>query len=146
MDPPLVRGIVRVKPVCLCLAVLALAGCGGGKPGGHTVTVSQYGPYPAATVSGKATPAACTGAARSLAHDGLLMLAHSGADGAYPADLYYVILREDFADFQGRGCDPRYLGAVLRVRLSASQRSALVADLPSAMAQVVRKGLSVTRP
>jgi hypothetical protein len=138
------RGIQRVNRVWLACAVLVLAGCGGGAK--HPVTVSVYGVYPAETVAGKASAAECGSDARAFARDALLLLAHSGADAAYPADLYYVIARGDFADYTDRGCDPRYVGAALRERLTAAQRAALVADLPHVMAQAVSDGLSVTRP
>ena len=77
-----------------------------------------------------------------FARDGLLVLAHSGANAAYPADLYYMIIREDFTDFQARRCDPTLLGAELRRRLTEKQRTDLIADLPYAMGAVIRKGLA----
>ncbi len=77
-----------------------------------------------------------------FARDALLLLAHSGANAAYPADLYYMIIREDFTDFQARRCDPKLLGAELRVRLTQTQRSDLIADLPYAMGAVIQKGLA----
>jgi hypothetical protein len=70
------------------------------------------------------------------------VLAHSGANAAYPADLYYMIIREDFTDFQARRCDPKLLGAELRHRLTDKQRAALLGDLPYAMADVVRSALA----
>ncbi|MGH2972103.1 MAG: hypothetical protein ACRDLE_08265, partial [Gaiellaceae bacterium] len=70
-------------------------------------------------------------------------LAHTGATvAAYPADLYYMTLREDFSDFQARACSPKLLGDALRKRLTARQRAALVADLPTVIAQEVRAGLT----
>jgi len=77
-----------------------------------------------------------------FARDGLLVLAHSGANAAYPADLYYMIIREDFTDFQARRCDPKLLGAELRRRLTEKQRADLLGDLPYAMADVVRRALA----
>jgi hypothetical protein len=135
-----------LKGVWVCLpAALVLGGCGGGSK--HAaVTVGAYGNYPAQTITGSASPAECTMDGRAFARDGLILLRHTGPDAAYPADLYYSILREDFADFTARNCDPRYVGAGLRAELTAKQISALVADLPSVMAKVVRAGLAVTRP
>jgi hypothetical protein len=133
-----IRGVKRVW--VLVFSAL-LAGCGGG---GHrgSVTVPAYGAYPAQTISGSASPAECAKDARLFARDGLLVLAHSGANAAYPADLYYVIIREDFTDFQARRCDPKLLGAELRHRLTEKQRADLLRDLPYAMAAVVRSALA----
>jgi hypothetical protein len=134
--------IRRVKHVWIlpCAAAL-LAGCGGGHRA--TLTVPGYGPYPAQTITGTPSPAECAKDARIFTRDALALLAHSGAN-AYPADLYYSIIREDFADFEARRCDPKVLGPPLRRGLAAKQRAALVADLPSVMAQVVRDGLRGT--
>lgn len=125
------------------LAALALlvAGCGGGGKQ-RAVTVGAYGNFPAQTVTGENSPVECARDGRAFARDSLLLLAHSGANAAYPADLYYSILREDFADFEARGCDPKAIGDALRAKLTARQRTALVADLPAVMAKVVRAGLA----
>lgn len=131
----------RVWVLLLCGG--ALAGCGGG--GRHAVTVQAYGDHPATTVSAaSATPAACAADSRIFARDAVALLAHSSTNAAYPADLYYTIIREDFADFEARGCEPRYLGTALRARLTPAQRAALVADLPRTMADVLRAGLGIT--
>ncbi len=130
-----------MKRVWMAGAVAALlAGCGGG--GHRAVTVGAYGNYPAQTITGAASPAECRRDGNAFARDGLMLLAHSGPNAAYPADLYYSILREDFADFEARGCYPADIGVALRRRLSAAQRAALVADLPETMAKVVRAGLT----
>jgi hypothetical protein len=124
------------------LAALAtlLAGCGATKH--RAVTVGAYGNFPAQTITGVASPAECARDGRAFARGAILLLAHSGPNASYPADLYYSILREEFADFEARGCDPKALGDALRARLTAKQRGALVADLPEVMAKVVRAGLS----
>ena len=106
------------------------------------MTLPAYGNFPAQTISGSPSPAECGKDARIFARDSLPFLAHSSTNAAYPADLYYMILREDFADFQGRRCEPALLGAALRDRLTAKQRSALVDYLPTTMADVVRTGLA----
>ena len=130
-----------MKRVWIAAAVVTLlAGCGATKH--RVVTVGAYGNYPAQTITGAATPAECSRDGNAFARDGLMLLAHSGASAAYPADLYYSILREDFADFEARGCAPKFIGDALRSRLTARQRAALVADLPAVMAKVVRAGLA----
>lgn len=130
-----------MKRVWIAAAVVTLlAGCGGTTR--REVTVGAYGNYPAQTITGTATPVECTRDGNAFAKDGLMLLAHSGASAAYPADLYYSILHEDFADFQARGCDPKFIGDALRSRLTARQRAALVADLPAVIARVVRSGLA----
>jgi hypothetical protein len=70
-----------------------------------------------------------------------MFLAHLRPHGAYPADLYYVILREHLAGFQAHRCDLKLLGSALTRALTARQRRALVAALPKAMAGTVGKGL-----
>jgi hypothetical protein len=117
------------------LVVVLLAACGGGQH--RSTTVGVYGPYPAQTITGKRTPAQCARDAKIFARDSVLFLGHS-AGAAYPADLYYVILREDFSDFAAGLCDPAVLGPALRARLTAKQRATLVADLPAGMATAIR--------
>ncbi len=101
----------RVWVFLLCSAVLA--GCGGGDRR-HTVTVPAYGDHPATTVSASTSPAACAADARIFARDAVALVAHSSTNAAYPSDLYYTIIREDFADFEARACAPRLLGPPLR--------------------------------
>ena len=134
----MIRG---VKRVWVLVFSSLLAGCGGGSHHG-SVTVPAYGAYPAQTISGSNSPAECAKDARIFARDGLLVLAHSGTNAAYPADLYYMIIREDFTDFQSRRCHPKLLGTELRRRLTEKQRADLLGDLPYAMADVVRKALA----
>lgn len=123
------------------LAVLALAGCGGGSHG-HAQTVGAYGSFPAATVAAApGGPANCRKDGEVFARDAKRFVAHSTTTSSYPADLYYMIIREDFADFEARGCAPSYLHDPLVRRLTAAERRALVANLPAAMAARVRAGL-----
>ncbi len=131
-------------------AAAVLAGCGGSSRHAATgtttgtVTVPAYGVFPQTTVrgSGSARSRDCTTDARAFARGALMFLAHSGPEAAYPADLYYVILREDFADFEARRCDSTLLGAELDRRLTAEQRRSLVDGLPRAMAGAVRAALA----
>lgn len=130
-----------MKRVWVLLALAGvLAGCGGAG-GRGSATISGYGVFPATTVTGSHSPAECAKDARIFARDSLAFLAHSGPDAAYPADLYYVILRGDFEDFQARRCDHRLLGDSLERALTPKQRAALVGHLPGSIARVVRDGL-----
>lgn len=123
----------------LAVLALALAGCGTHM---RTQTVGAYGSFAATTVAAlPGGPASCRKDAEIFARDAKRFVAHSTTTSSYPADLYYVILREDFADFRARGCAPSYLRDPLVQGLTAQERRVLVADLPSAMAAVVRAGL-----
>ena len=108
------------------------------------VTVPAYGVFPATTVAaGTAGNAnACRRDAEAFADGARMFLAHSGPRAAYPADLYYVILREAAADFRAHGCPPVLLGAALERMLTAKQRRALIDGLPVSIAQTVRESLS----
>ena len=140
--PPPGKVIRCVKTVwILALAAGLLAGCGGGGHGAKVVTVPAYGEHPAATVSGSYSATECAKDARIFARDALTLVDHTSANAAYPADLYYTIIRSDFADFEARSCGSKVLGAALRAGLTAGQRSVLVANLPKTMAQVVLDGL-----
>ncbi len=132
---------MRRLSLLLAVLTLQLAGCGGGSHG-HTQTVGAYGSFAATTVAAApGGPANCRKDGEIFARDAKLFVAHSTTTAAYPADLYYMILREDFADFEARECAPSYLHDPLVHRLSAAERRVLVADLPAAMAATVRAGL-----
>src|SRR5581483_9352502 len=124
-------------------AALLLAACGGGghPSGSKPVVVPAYGDHPATTVAAGSGGANCAVDAQTFLRDSRIFLDHYGAEAAYPADLYYVILREDFADFQARACAPAVLGKALRAGLSAAERRRFVDALPATMAGVVRQGL-----
>ena len=125
----------------LAVLALALAGCGGGSHG-HAQTVGAYGSFAATTVAAlPGGPANCRKDGEIFARDAKRFVAHSTTSASYPADLYYVILRDDFADFEARECAPSYLHDPLVQRLNASERRVLVANLPAAMAATVRAGL-----
>lgn len=124
------------------IAILLLAGCGGGGHRPRAVTVGSYGAFPAQTIAPeRGGPAACRRDAAFVARDATAFVAHSTTTSAYPADLYYTILREAFADFEARGCAASYLRAPLEAALTDSGRQTLVADLPAALAAIVRAGL-----
>lgn len=124
---------------------VALAGCGSssGHSGPGTVTVPAYGVYAQATVPGSSAPGtrACRVTARSFAGSALMFLAHVRPHGAYPADLYYVIMREHLANFQAHRCDLKLLGSAIARALTARQRRTLLATLPNTMAATVGQGL-----
>jgi hypothetical protein len=132
----------------LALTVVALSGCGGSSGGADTVgqtTVRAYDVYPPDTISvPSANPNSptCRVDARAFARAALVFLAHSGPKAAYPADLYYMIMREELADFDARRCSPALLGGALGRRLDARKRTALVTDLPREMAGEVRAAFS----
>jgi hypothetical protein len=79
--------------------------------------------------------------AETFASGALQFLAHVRPHGAYPADLYYVIMRQHLAGFEAHQCDVKLLGSALAHALTARQRRTLVAVLPSTMAATVGKGL-----
>jgi hypothetical protein len=135
----------------LSAAVLASAGCGGSSRRGATIgvtTVARYDQYGPDTISVPTTnPSSrpCRTDAGAYALTSTYFLAHNGPEAAYPADLYYIVMREELADFEARRCSPALLGSALAGRLTASRRRALVADLPRAMADVVREALAAAR-
>ncbi len=137
---------MRKALLALVLASVALAGCGGSsrRTESGTVSVGAYGVFPATTVSAPATASAsaCRTHARTLASDAVGFVHHYGSAAAYPADLNYVIIREDLARLQTGDCDPTLLGRALTARLTAAQRRTLVDNLPAAMADAIRAALA----
>jgi hypothetical protein len=125
---------MRVWGSSALVVVLFAAGCGGGAKKASVVTVPAYGDHPQTVVSESNDPKQCALDAGLVAHDSGVFLEHYGAQAAYPADLYYVDLREDYADFQARQCDPAVLGRALHRALTPKQQRTLVAALPAAMA------------
>jgi hypothetical protein len=143
---------MRIRLWLVCVLTMAAAtsiGCGGAarRAGSTTqVTVPAYGVFPATTVAGgparDGDSRACRDDAETFADDAIDLLAHFGPRAAYPADLNYVILRGDHANFRARRCDPRLLGRALERRLTARQRAELIGDLPRTMATAVREALA----
>jgi hypothetical protein len=140
---------VRAWVICasVCIALTA-SGCGSTSRSGPDttrVTVAAYGVTPATTVQGSKAGGgtrACRAAARTLAEDAVDLLAHFGPKAAYPADLNYVIIRNDFANLRAHGCDPQLLGRALERGLTPKQRADLIADLPRSMGAAVRDALA----
>ena len=122
------------------------AGCGGAEhhaQGTTRVSVPAYGVFPArTTTTTTASAGVCRTDAGTLVRDARGFLAHFGHAGAYPADLNYVIVRDDLARFRSHGCAPAVLGRALSRSLTPAQRSELVANLPSSMARTLRTALS----
>lgn len=121
------------------IAALLAAGCGGTHPRAtpRSVTVAKYGAFPADTISAgtRADSHLCRADARSFADSAARYLAHFGAAAATPADTYYMLLREQIADFDVHGCGTGTLSAALATRLTAKQRRSLAAHLPPALAR-----------
>jgi hypothetical protein len=123
------------------VSAVALAGCGGSqqRPAGARTTVPAYGSFPADTISvDAADPAApaCGVDARAFAVSSRRFVTQ------VPADTYYMVMREELADFRARRCDPTRLGRELRRGLTRRQRAALVANLPRELAAFVQAGLA----
>lgn len=123
-------------------AMIALAGCGGSSPHratGDRTTVPAYGTFPPDTISVSSTnptSPACHLQATAFARTSRLFVTRS------PADTYYMMMREELADFGARGCSPALLGRALERGLTPAQRRSLVADLPRRMVRVVLESLS----
>lgn len=130
------------------LATAVLAGCGSSSRRAETtgpISVGAYGVTPERTATtAPASTAVCRADAATLVDDAHGFLAHLGRAGPYPADLNYVIVRDDLARFRSHRCEPVVLGSALARGLTAAQRDQLVANLPSSMAQALRTALAAT--
>jgi hypothetical protein len=128
--------------------VLLGSGCGGGSSHpnamAHT-TVQRYDVYPADTISvSSANPTSkeCHSDAVGLAGASAQFVSRSGPKSWYPADLSYVLIREELADFAARKCDPQLLGTALKKKLSPAQRQVLLTHAPRPAADALRQALS----
>ena len=137
---------MRGQLIALVVASDALAGCGGSEhhaQGTTRVSVPTYGVFPTrTTTTTTAPPGVCRTDAGTLVRDARGFVAHFGHAGAYPADLNYVIVRDDLARFRSHGCAPAVLGRALSPSLTPAQRSELVTNLPRSMARTLRTALS----
>jgi hypothetical protein len=141
--------VKRSAPVAAAVIagiVLLSCGCASSHRGatGHT-TVQRYDIYPADTISVPSTnptSRACRHDSVGLAQASALFVAHSNRASVYPADLYYVLMREELADFDTRHCDLKLLGTSLVHVLSARQRRFLVTHAPRRMAVELRHALA----
>lgn len=125
------------------LLTVVLAGCGSTHHAAKSLTVPGYGEHPATTMAvSQGSPAFCRNDASSFARAAVLFVGHSTTTAFYPADLYYVNIREVYYDFVAHECSPAYLRPPLTSSLTAPQRRKLVSYLPQAMAATVRAGLA----
>ena len=146
LQPPRTGDVLSRAWVVGALVIpVALAGCGhsSGHSAPGTVTVPAYGVYGKtkvvrSTATGTHT---CQVTARSFAGEADRFLAHVRPHGAYPADLYYMIMRDHLAVFQAHRCDVKLLGRALARSLTARQRQTLLTTLPNPMAATVAGGL-----
>jgi len=136
---------VRRAAGVLAGAVLLLCGCGSSHRGAAPDTTVRYGIYPGATATVPTTnpgSGSCHQDAAAFARGSVEYLTHYGALAASPADPYYMLLRQQLADFQARRCDPQLLGSAIERRLSRSQRRALLAHASRPMAAALRQALA----
>jgi hypothetical protein len=127
------------------LALLA-GGCGGSSAGREAArTTVRYAIYPGATASVPTTDprsASCHQDAVAFARGSAQYLEHYAELAASPADPYYMLLRQQLADFQARRCDPKLLGSALEHHLSRSKRRVLLAHASRPMAASLRQALA----
>jgi hypothetical protein len=130
----------------LLLGVTLLAcGCGSSQRGAADHTTVRYGVYPGSTTpvsTTNPTSTACRGDADAFARGSAKYLTHYAELAASPADPYYMLLRQQLADFQARRCDPKLLGAALQKRLPPSKRQVLLAHASHPMATALRRALA----
>lgn len=133
------------RVAALAGVALLACGCGSSQRGAATPTTVRYGVYPGDTASVSTTSprsASCRRGAGAFARGSAQFLTHYGALAASPADPYYMLLRQQLADFEARRCDPKLLGNALAHRLSASERRVLLAHASRPMAAALRRALS----
>jgi hypothetical protein len=137
--------------VLVFVAALVLAGCGGSSskqssgPGTRTVTHNPYGGFSGTTVvvtTGDPQAPLCKQDAVLFGRDAVQFIQHSGADAAYPADLYYYNAKGVYDDFTGHACDPALLAADLKKRLTPAQQREFVRLIPNPISRVVGRELA----
>jgi hypothetical protein len=135
----------RVAAGLIACVALLLCGCGSSQPGAAGKTTVRYGIYPGDTATVSTTDPrsdSCHRDAVAFARGSTQFLTHYGALAASPADPYYMLLRQQLADFEGRRCDPKLLGSVLEDQLSPAERRVLLAHASRPMAAALRRALS----
>lgn len=136
---------MRRAAVLLAGVVLLACGCGSPQRDATGQTTVRYGIYPGSTTPVSTTDpksASCRGDADAFARGSVKYLTHYAALAASPADPYYMLLRQQLADFQARRCDPKLLGSAIERRLSPSERRVLLAHASRPMAASLRGALS----
>lgn len=139
---------MRWTAVLLAGLILLASGCGGARRGGGSDTTVRYGIYPGETSAVATTNPesdSCHEDALAFARGSARFLTHVGVLAASPADPYYMLLRQQLADFEARRCDPKLLGRALAQRLSPTKRRVLLAHASRPMAAVLRGALSAAR-
>ena len=135
---------MRRAAVVLAGVALLACGCGSSHRAAGNTTV-RYGIYPAGTATVSTTDprsASCRQDAVAFARGSAKYLTHYAALAASPADPYYMLLRQQLADFEARHCDPKVLGSAIKARLSPSKREVLLAHASHPMAEALRRALA----
>ena len=125
--------------------VLLACGCGSSHGGTAAQTTVRYGIYPGGTATVSTTDptsTSCHQDAVAFARGSAKYLTHYAALAASPADPYYMLLRQQLADFEARRCDPKLLGSALEDRLSPAKRQVLLAHASRPMAEALRRALA----
>jgi hypothetical protein len=137
-----------VKGVALLAGLAVLAcGCGSSMRSDSNRTTVRYGIYPGGTATVSTTNPtsdSCHRDAVAFARGSAKYLTHFGQLAASPADPYYMLLRQQFGDFEARRCDPKLLGSAIEHRLSPAQRRVLLAHASGPMAAALRQALSAS--
>lgn len=134
----------RVAALLAGVGLLA-CGCGSSQHGEAAHSTVRYGIYPGGTATVSTTDptsASCRGDADAFARGSVKYLSHYAELAASPADPYYMLLRQQLADFQARRCEPKLLGDALEELLSPSQRRVLLAHASHPMATALRQALA----
>lgn len=137
-----------MRRVTVLLAGVAFLACACGSSQRAAQTTVRYGIYPGDTSSVSTTDpmsASCRQDAVAFARGSAQFLTHYGALAASPADPYYMLLRQQLADFEARRCDPKLLGGAIEDRLSPAKRQALLARASHPMAEALRRALAAVR-
>jgi hypothetical protein len=135
---------VRRAALLAGLALLA-SGCGSSHPADANSTTVRYGIYPGATATVSTTnprSSSCRRDAVAFARGSAHYLTHYAELAASPADPYYMLLRQQLADFQARRCDPTLLGKALEHGLPPAKRRELLARASHPMATALRRALA----
>jgi hypothetical protein len=134
------------RAAALLAGIALLAGaCGSSQNGEAGHTTVRYGIYPGDTASVSTTDPrseSCRRDAIAFARGSAQYLTHYGELAASPADPYYMLLRQQLADFEARRCEPKLLGSAIQQRLTPAQRRMLLSHASRPMATSLRRALS----